>query len=92
MNWYVRKIEFIIGVQWGHENTNTRAHYSSGKRGLLFNWTVDLRVGIFLFLCNTSDGFFSHVSFGDVLCTIVFNITVDVYKGASYKNAKNDTK
>ena len=28
------KIESIIGVQWGQENPNPRAHYSSGKQGL----------------------------------------------------------
>ena len=30
----MRKIEFIIGVQWGQKNPNPRAHRSSGKRGL----------------------------------------------------------
>ena len=34
MRWYVRKIESIIGVQWGQKNPNPRAHRSSGKRGL----------------------------------------------------------
>ena len=34
MHWYVRKIESIIGVQWGQKNPNPRAHRSSGKRGL----------------------------------------------------------
>ena len=34
MRWYVRKIESIIGVQWGQKNPNLRAHRSSGKRGL----------------------------------------------------------
>ena len=29
-----RKIESIIGVQWGQKNPNPRAHRSSGKRGL----------------------------------------------------------
>ena len=33
MRWYVRKIESIIGVQWGEKNPNPRAHRSSGKRG-----------------------------------------------------------
>ena len=34
MHWYVRKIESIIGVQWGQKNPNPRAHRSSGKRDL----------------------------------------------------------
>ena len=34
MRWYVRKIESIIGVQWGQKNPNPRAHRSIGKRGL----------------------------------------------------------
>ena len=34
MCWYVRKIESIIGVQWGQKNPNPRAHRSRGKQGL----------------------------------------------------------
>ena len=34
MRWFVRKIESIIGVQWGQKNPDRRAHCSSGKRGL----------------------------------------------------------
>ena len=33
--WCARRIESIIGVEWGQkENPNLRAHRSSGKRGL----------------------------------------------------------
>ena len=38
MRWYVRKIESIIGVQWGQKNPNPRAQRSSGKRGLPESW------------------------------------------------------
>ena len=34
MRWYRRKIESIIGVQWGQKNPNLMAHCSSEKQGL----------------------------------------------------------
>ena len=78
MRWYVRKIESIIGVQWGQKNPNRRVHRSSGKRGLP---SFPLNGGpqgwdFFLEPLNTNDRFFfsytttlrysTVISFGDV--------------------------
>ena len=71
MRWYVRKIESIIGVQWGQKNPNPRAHRSSGKRGLpsfpLERWTRGL--GFFWYHWTPMIDSFSHIPrpFGTVL-------------------------